>query len=139
MANNAYYSRLKKECEKVGKVEDFEKGYELLMAEISEGQKKPSIEDEKKLFEKLGVPFPQMGAKKLTDEEIKAKHAEDKEKLLLIFDSGTKEEKDKLQSIIDNHQKEMEKERAIKELKDTKSKLTKLGLNDDDIKKELGL
>ena len=80
-----------------------------------------------------------MGAKKLTDEEIKAKHAEDKEKLLLIFDSGTKEEKDKLQSIIDNHQKEIEKERAIKELKDTKSKLTKLGLKDDDIKKELGL
>ena len=102
MANNAYYSRLKKECEKVGKVEDFEKGYELY-------------------------------------EEIKAKHAEDKEKLLLIFDSGTKEEKDKLQSIIDNHQKEIEKERAIKELKDTKSKLTKLGLKDDDIKKELGL
>ena len=141
MANNAYYSRLKVACKEHGKEKEFENGYNKL----SKGGVKPTTEQIKTLLEKLGVPFPQIGPKKLTEEEKKAKAEQNKKVLLDIYENGTANEKKKLQEIINNHQKELNKEAELKTIKAALTKLRRIKgekntsyISDGEILKELG-
>lgn len=135
MANNPYLSRLLKIAEAAGKREEFTR----VISELPQVDGKPQKEHLQKAFAEMGLTLPQMGTKKLTAEEKQKIQEEKENKLLQIYRNGLQSEKLKLDKIIVEHDKVIEQEKAANELKQAISKLKKLGIEENDLKKIIGL
>lgn len=131
MANNPYLSRMRKEAEQHGFLENFDRM--LNERRPADAEKYPTKEVLQQIFNDLGLELPKMGAKKLTEEEKKEIQKQNEDALLDIFRNGLPEEKKQLMKIIEDHQKEVEKQAHIKAIKNEKAELKRLGMTAEQI------
>ena len=131
MANNPYLSRMRKEAEQHGVLENFDRM--LNERRPADAEKYPTKEVLQQIFNDLGLELPKMGAKKLTEEEKKEIQKQNENALLDIFRNGLPEEKKQLMEIVSKHEIKVNKQAQITAIKNAKAKLRRLGMTAEQI------